>query len=105
MDARLIQERISTLCMSKGISEYEYTLSTALGLNKSYINKITRGKSLPSMSVFLQICDYFDISPMEFFDVGNSKPCGVFELIKVVNKLSSEQLSLLTAVAKEMREA
>ncbi len=103
MDARLIQERISTLCMSKGISEY--TLSTALGLNKSYINKITRGKSLPSMSVFLQICDYFDISPMEFFDVGNSKPCGVFELIKVVNKLSSEQLSLLTAVAKEMREA
>lgn len=102
MDARFIQERISTLCMSKGISEY--TLSTALGLNKSYINKITRGKSLPSMSVFLQICDYFDITPMEFFNAGNSEPCGVSELIKVADKLSREQLGLLTAVAKEMRE-
>lgn len=100
MDARFIQERISLLCMNKGISEY--TLSTALGLNKSYINKITRGKSLPSMSVFLQICDYFEISPMEFFDVENSKPCGASELIEVADKLSSEQLSLLTALAKEM---
>ena len=102
MDAHFIQERISLLCVSKGISEY--TLSTALGLNKSYINKITRGKSLPSMSVFLQICDYFDITPMEFFNVGNSKPCGVSELIKAADKLSREQLGLLTAVAKEMRE-
>ena len=102
MDARFIQERISLLCMNKGISEY--TLSTALGLNKSYINKITRGKSLPSMSVFLQICDYFDITPMEFFNAGNSKPCGVSELIKVAGRLSPEQLSLLTAVAKEMQE-
>ena len=102
MDARFIQERISLLCMSKGISEY--TLSTALGLNKSYINKITRGKSLPSMSVFLQICDYFDITPMEFFNDENCNPCGATELVKVTSKLSPEQLSLLTAVAKEMRE-
>ena len=100
MDARFIQERISTLCMSKGISEY--TLSTALGLNKSYINKIARGKSLPSMSIFLQICDYFDITPMEFFNDKNSNPCGASELSEVADKLSSEQLSLLTALAKEM---
>lgn len=100
MDARFIQERIAALCMRNGISEY--SLSSALGLNKSYINKITRGKSLPSMTAFLQICDYFEISPKDFFDPEIESPCEISELFDVATRLTPKQVSLLIAVAKEM---
>lgn len=36
--------------------------------NKSYIQNISSGRSLPSMSQFYEICRYFDITPQEFFD-------------------------------------
>ncbi|MGN1276287.1 MAG: helix-turn-helix domain-containing protein, partial [Floccifex sp.] len=42
------RERITSLRQQKGISEYK--LSYDLGHSKSYINNITSGKTLPSMS-------------------------------------------------------
>ncbi|MCD7737721.1 MAG: helix-turn-helix domain-containing protein [Lachnospiraceae bacterium] len=43
-------------------------MSQELGKSKGYIQSITCGRSLPSMSEFLKICDYFEITPKEFFD-------------------------------------
>jgi len=102
LDAAYIRERIASLCMEKGISEY--TLSLALGLNKSYINKITRGKALPSMSIFLQICEYFEISPSEFFNEAMAAPFHTAELMRTVSKLTAEQIGILDTLAKQMEK-
>lgn len=102
MDAQYIRERISQLCMEKGISEY--TLSLELGLNKSYINKITRGKALPSMSVFLQICEYFQITPKDFFDVELSDPCHAVSLFRIASTLTVDQINILKTLAEQMKK-
>ena len=66
MDEKFIAERITELRLKKDISEYQMSLD--LGKNKSYIQNISSGRSLPSMSQFYEICRYFEITPQEFFD-------------------------------------
>lgn len=65
MDKAFVGRRISQLLYSNRTSEY--ALSAAIGKSSSYINKITSGKSLPAMDAFFDICDYFDVTPEEFF--------------------------------------
>ena len=64
MDTTFIRDRITELRLQKGASEYK--MSMDLGHNKSYIQSISSGKSLPSLSEFLYICEYFDVSPKAF---------------------------------------
>ena len=66
MDEKFISERITELRLKKDVSEYQMSLD--LGKNKSYIQNISSGRSLPSMSQFYEICRYFEITPQEFFD-------------------------------------
>ena len=56
MDRNFIGERISELRLKKNVSEYQMSLD--LGKNKSYIQSLTSGRSLPTMQSFLDICDY-----------------------------------------------
>ena len=65
MNEKFIVDRITQLRLERNISEYE--LSYALGFSKSYVNMISREKNLPSMNAFLAICDYFEITPAQFF--------------------------------------
>ena len=66
MDEKYIKLKIAKLRTDRNISARE--LSLALGQSTGYINTIENGKSLPSMSMFLYICDYFKITPKDFFD-------------------------------------
>ena len=66
MDKRYVADRITELRIKKNVSEYQMSLD--LGKNKSYIQNISSGRSLPSMSQFLEICNYFNITPQQFFD-------------------------------------
>ena len=63
---RFVRNRITQLRLQKDVSEYQ--MSYDLGHSRSYINNITSGKSLPSLSEFFAICDYFQITPLEFFN-------------------------------------
>ena len=58
-------ERLTKLRLKKGVSARDMSLT--LGQSESYINRIESQKMLPSMSVFFYICDYFGITPEEFF--------------------------------------
>lgn len=60
-----IRERIYQLREMNGISARELSLS--LGYSSCYINKIENGNALPSITALLYICEYFDLSPKEFF--------------------------------------
>ena len=61
-----MRDRISQLRLQKGVSEYK--MSYDLGHSRGYIYNISSGKSLPPMREFFAICEYFGITPVEFFD-------------------------------------
>lgn len=93
MDEEFIRNRITELRLKKGISEYQMSLE--LGQNRSYIQAISSGRSLPSMSQFLKICDYFEITPLQFFDSETANPQLLRKAISGMRTLSDEDLIML----------
>ena len=66
MYEQFIRNRITELRLQKNVSEYKMSLD--LGHSKSYIQSISSGRALPSMIEFIPICEYFNITPSEFFN-------------------------------------
>lgn len=100
MDQQYIRERISALRTKKNISEYR--MSTDLGHSKSYIQSISSGRSLPSMSEFLYICEYLGVTPKEFFDDSIYEPQLVRELYELTRNMSEDNLKILISLAKRL---
>ena len=94
-------DRISFLRNQKNVSARE--MSLALGQNGSYINRIENKLALPSMQAFFYICEYFQISPQEFFDENNPAPIKIDQIIEELKKLDSIQLDTVMAVAKGLQ--
>ena len=101
MDEQFIKQRIAKLRTDKNISARE--LSLQLGQSTGYINTIENGKSLPSMSMFLYICEYFKITPQEFFDEENENPKLIQDILKEVKKLNKQSLESLLTIIKNMK--
>lgn len=98
MDDQFIRERISALRIQKGVSEYK--MSVDLGHSKSYIQSISTGRALPSMTEFLYICEYLGVTPQQFFDENNDYPAQINELIKYASNMKKENVEILLDVAK-----
>ncbi len=79
------QNRITQLRMQKGVTAREMSLD--LGQNDSYINRIENKKALPSLSGLFYICEYFGVSPKDFFDEGNVYPGQVSAIVEDLMKL------------------
>lgn len=90
--------RLTQLRLKHGVSARDMSLS--LGQNSGYINNIECGKALPSMSVFFYICDYFHITPMEFFELENPNPEKISEISENLKLLDDNQLSNISAIIK-----
>ena len=90
--------RLTQLRLKHGVSARDMSLS--LGQNSSYINNIENGKALPSMNVFFYICDYFHITPQEFFTFENPNPKKINTLKNELNLLTDEQLDALSVLIK-----
>ncbi len=93
MDANFIRERITQLRLKKGISEYQ--MSYDLGHSRGYIYNISSGKALPPMKEFLAICDYFNISPQQFFDESTESPQLIQRAITGMQQLNEKDLIML----------
>ena len=100
MDETFIQERIAQLRTKKGVSARDMSLT--LGQSESYINTIENKKSLPPMTVFLYICEYFGITAKEFFDEGNENPAVLKDVIEDLKRLDEKSLSHIAGLAKEL---
>lgn len=101
MDKEQFAERLIQLRQNKGVSARDMSLS--LGQSAGYINNIENGINLPSMNTFFYICDYFEITPMEFFDTKNNNPAKSNELIEAVKGLNNEKLENLIALARNLK--
>lgn len=95
-------ERLIKLRLKKGVSARE--MSLALGQSESYINKIENHKSLPAMSVFFYICEYFKITPIEFFDYENEDPKLSEELMAELRKLDYAETKHLLEIVKDINK-
>ena len=89
MDTQFVRDRITQLRLKKGVSEYQ--MSYDLGHSRSYVYNISSGKSLPPMAEFLQIGNYFDITPSQFFDESALLQTAIEEL----RKLNDDDLMLI----------
>ena len=103
MDIEFVRERITQLRLQKGVSEYK--MSYDLGHSRGYINNISSGKTLPSMAEFFAICDYFGISPVEFFDIKSTNPKLSQNVLSALEQLDEDDLELtLTNIKRLLRK-
>ena len=102
MNEKFIRERITELRIQKNISEYKMSLD--LGHSKSYIQSISSGKALPSMSKFLYICEYLDITPKEFFVVIVTETITLHQLFISAKELNNEDLDVLIYLANHLKK-
>lgn len=87
---KFVQERITELRIARNISEYK--LSKDLGYSKGYIQSISSGKTFPSITALYEICDYFQITPREFFDDGSTPDSElVNNLMREIRELPAEE--------------
>ncbi len=101
IDADFISDRIAKLRTQKNISARDMSLS--LGQSQSYINNIENKKAMPSMQMFLYICEFLGVEPKDFFDENVTSPNKLDDAVEVLKSLSPKQLELLTMLAKEMK--
>jgi len=97
-----VRERITQLRLQKGVSEYR--MSYDLGHSRGYINNISSGKTLPSMSEFFAICEYFDITPIEFFNEKVVNPKLVSQAAADLELLNEKDLALIHLNIKRLLE-
>lgn len=90
MDEVFVRNRITELRLEADISEHQ--LSLELGRSKSYIQSISSGRTSPSLSALFEICNYFNITPLEFFDSEIENPGLMHNIIANLKQLSNDDL-------------
>ena len=93
-------KRLTQLRIQKGVSARDMSLS--LGQSESYINKIENKRTLPSLTGFIYICEYFEITPQEFFNTNNTAPQKTRELIQEFEKLTPTQSDHIIQIIKDL---
>lgn len=102
MNDNFVRERITNLRTKKGISEYK--MSMDLGHSKSYIQSISSGRALPSLSEFFYICEYLGVTPQEFFDDGFTEPSLSHKLYELTKQMNEDDLKALINMAERIKK-
>lgn len=92
--------RVAMLRWQQGVSARDMSLS--LGQSESYINKIENKRILPSMQGFLYICEYFGITPKEFFDTDTAAPQKVRQISQAAEGLTAEQADHVLQIIRDI---
>ena len=100
-DEQVFYKRLSELRLAKNVSARDMSLS--IGQSENYINGIENKHGFPSMQVFFYICDYFGITPKEFFDVASTSPSRLNDITEKMKSLSTEQLDLIEKIIDNLK--
>ena len=96
-----MRNRITELRLSKGVSEYKMSLD--LGHGKNYIQSITSGRSLPSLSELPYICEYLGVSVRDFFDETSKSPALIQDILKRAQSLNEDDLIAIINIMDRMK--
>ena len=102
MDELFVRERITQLRLRKGVSEYR--MSYDLGHSRGYVHNISSGKAIPPMKEFFAICDYFGLTPQQFFDEGTQNPELIQKAIAGMKQLDETDLLMLLGLINRLLE-
>lgn len=97
-----VAKRITQLRNEKGVSARDMSIS--LGQSASYINKIENKRTLPSLPGLFFICDYFGISPKDFFTIDIASPQKVQEISIEAAKLTTEEAEHLLYLIQDLNK-
>lgn len=97
-----VSQRITELRMQKNISARDMSLS--LGQSESYINKIENRRALPSLQGLFYICEFFDITPAQFFAPASAVPTAQEKLLEALSCLPQEQVAHLLLIVEDLLE-
>ena len=100
MNEDFVRERITALRLKKGVSEYQ--MSYDLGHSRGYIYNISSGKALPPLKEFFAICDYFGLTPAQFFDEGTQNPELIQKAVSGMKQLSEADLLMLLGLINRL---
>lgn len=100
MYEQFVRERITQLRLKKGVSEYQ--MSYDLGHSRGYVYNISSGKALPPLKEFFAICDYFEITPQQFFDADVKSPELIQKAVEGMRKLDDGDLLMLLGIIDRM---
>ncbi len=100
MDEKFVKDRITQLRLQKGVSEYQ--MSYDLGHSRGYVYNISSGKALPPLKEFFAICDYFEITPQQFFDESNQNPELIQKAIEGMQQLDESDMLMLLGIINRM---
>ena len=95
-----VRERITQMRLKKGVSEYQ--MSYDLGHSRGYVYNISSGKALPPLKEFFAICDYFGITPQQFFDDGTKSPELIQKAVEGMYLLDDSDLLMLLGIIARM---
>ncbi|MCM1103913.1 MAG: helix-turn-helix domain-containing protein [Clostridium sp.] len=93
---------MSQLRLSTGVSARDMSLS--LGLSEGYVNKLENEKTLPSMHTFFTICEYFHITPYDFFNFEEESPIEIRLAIRELKQLRMDQLERLVGIMHDINQ-
>ena len=102
MDEQFVRDRITQLRLHKGVSEYK--MSYDLGHSRGYVHNISSGKATPPMKEFFAICEYFGLTPQQFFDEGAQNPELIQKAINGMKQLNEKDMLMLLGFINRMLE-
>jgi len=100
MYEEFIRNRITQLRLKKGVSEYQ--MSYDLGHSRGYIYNISSGKALPPLKEFFAICEYFKITPQQFFDDSTSNPELIQKALEGMKQLDESDMLMLLGIINRL---
>ena len=103
MNEDFVRERITALRLKKGVSEYQ--MSYDLGHSRGYIYNISSGKALPPLKEFFAICDYFGLTPAQFFDEETQNPELIQKAVSGMKQLNEADLLMLLGLINRLLDS
>lgn len=100
MDEQFVRDRITQLRLRKGVSEYR--MSYALGHSRGYVHNISSGKATPPMKEFLAICEYFELTPQQFFDEGTQSPELIQKAVNGMKQMNEDDMLMLLGIINRL---
>ena len=102
MNEQFVRDRITQLRLRKGVSEYK--MSYDLGHSRGYVHNISSGKATPPMKEFFAICEYFELTPQQFFDEGTQNPELIQKAINGMKLIDEKDMLMLLGFINRMLE-
>lgn len=100
MYEKFVRDRITQLRLKKGVSEYQ--MSYDLGHSRGYVYNISSGKALPPLKEFFSICDYFGLTPYQFFDEDTKNPDLIQKAVDGMRRLNEDDMLMLLGIINRM---